>query len=56
MSALPNGLVKIPTMCVKILKEASAVTKPTALPDNTEIARANSKRNILVNRATHSEE
>ena len=56
MSALLVQLVKIPAMCAKILQEASAVTKPTVLPDITEIARAMSKRNILVNRATHLEE
>ena len=48
MSALSVKLVKIPTMCAKILKEASAVRKPTALPDITEIPRAESKRNRKV--------
>ena len=31
MSALPAGLVEIPAKCVKILMEASGVTKWTAL-------------------------
>ena len=53
MSALPVGLVEIPAKCAKILMEASAVTKLTALSDITEIARVKSKRNVFVNRAIH---
>ena len=55
MSALPVVPVEIPAKCAKILVEASAVTKSTALSDITEIARGKSKINIHINRAMHPE-